>query len=91
MIYALEFGSQAKKALKGLDKTTARRLAQRLEELSRAPFDPRLSKPVIMSPGRRSSRVGEWRIIYRVNEEGQVLYVAAICPRGKAYSSLPKE
>jgi mRNA-degrading endonuclease RelE of RelBE toxin-antitoxin system len=36
-------------------------------------------------PGARYSRVGNWRIIYRVNEEEGILDITAIRPRGSAY------
>jgi mRNA-degrading endonuclease RelE of RelBE toxin-antitoxin system len=49
------------------------------------PFDPRISKPVTMSKDRRTSRVGNWRIIYYVDEAGRTVFVAAICHRKEAY------
>ncbi|WP_449245510.1 type II toxin-antitoxin system RelE family toxin [Desulfobacca acetoxidans] len=85
MSYTLEVGPQAKKILKGLGRDVIQRLEKRLVELSQSPLDPRLSKPVKMSPGRRTSRVGDWRIIYRVNETDLIVFVLAICPRDKAY------
>jgi mRNA-degrading endonuclease RelE of RelBE toxin-antitoxin system len=38
-----------------------------------------------MEPGQRTSRVGDWRIIYRVDEARQEIMVIAFRPRGKAY------
>jgi len=34
---------------------------------------------------QRYSRVGDWRIIFRVNEADAILDIVAIKPRGKAY------
>jgi len=34
---------------------------------------------------QRYSRVGDWRIIFRVNEADGILDIVAIRPRGKAY------
>jgi mRNA interferase RelE/StbE len=66
MSYALTFGRQAKKEIKTLDTTTTQRIEARLQELSNNPFDPGISKAIKMSPDRRTSRVGDWRIIYRI-------------------------
>ena len=55
------------------------------EDLAQDPFDPRLSRQMETDPGARYSRVGNWRIIYRVNEEEGILDITAIRPRGSAY------
>ena len=61
------------------------RLLERLRELALDPYAPRISKAVKMEPGQRTSRVGDWRIIYRVNENNQEILISAFRPRGKAY------
>jgi len=83
--YWVEFTHRAEKELKRLDRTTARRIAERVEELTRDPFDRRLSRQMETDPESRYSRVGDWRIIYQVEEAGQVINVTAIRPRSGAY------
>jgi mRNA interferase RelE/StbE len=85
MSYGLEISHQAKKTLKLLDKPIVKRLEQRFLELSLAPSDHRLSKPLEMGEGEWTSRVGKWRIIYSVNEAEKTIYVFSIEPREKAY------
>ena len=85
MSYGLDLSHQAKKALKLLDKAIIKRLEQRFLELSLAPHDPRLSKPLEMGEGELTSRVGKWRILYSVNEAEKTIYVFSIEPREKAY------
>jgi mRNA interferase RelE/StbE len=85
MSYGLNVGRQAKKEIKTLDTATVKRIEDRFKQLSINPFDPRLSKPIKMKPGHRTSRVGDWRIIYRVNEQDMFIEVISIWPRGKAY------
>jgi mRNA-degrading endonuclease RelE of RelBE toxin-antitoxin system len=36
-------------------------------------------------PESRYSRVGDWRIIYQVEEEEQTINITAIRPRSRAY------
>ena len=71
MSYGVKLSLPAKKQLDRLDQVTARRLDDRLKELAVDPYDTRISKAVKMEPGQRTSRVGDWRIIYRVNEINQ--------------------
>jgi mRNA-degrading endonuclease RelE of RelBE toxin-antitoxin system len=85
MSYGLELSHQAKKTLKILDKATINRIERRFIELSLAPFDSRLSKPLEMGEGEWATRVGNWRIIYGINEAEKTIQVFSIEPRGKAY------
>jgi mRNA interferase RelE/StbE len=85
MSYDLIVGRQAKKEVKTLDLPTVRRIEVRFKELSNNPFDARISKAIKMMPGRRTSRVGDWRIIYEVRESEKIIEVISIWPRGKAY------
>jgi mRNA interferase RelE/StbE len=83
--YRVQLSLPAKKQLDRLDQVTARRLDDRLKELTFDPYSTRISKAIKMEPGQRTSRVGDWRIIYRVNEINQEIMVTAFRPRGKAY------
>ena len=85
MRYRVQLSLPAKKQLDRLDQVTARRLDDRLKELAFDPYATRISKAVRMEEGQRTSRVGDWRIIYRVNETTQEIMVIAFRPRGKAY------
>jgi len=83
--YRVQLSLPAKKQLDRLDQAMARRMHDRLKELIHDPFATRISKGVKMQPGRRTSRVGDWRIVYRVNEGEREIRVIAFLPRGKAY------
>ncbi len=85
MSYDLILGRQAKKEIKTLDTSTIKRIEVRLLQLSNNPFGPKISKAIKMSPGRRTSRVGDWRIIYEVYESERIIEVVSIWPRGRAY------
>jgi mRNA interferase RelE/StbE len=83
--YRVEVHRQAAKELKRLDRTTIRRLEARIGELAQDPFNPRLSRQMETDPEARYSRVGDWRIIFRVNEAEKTLDITAIRPRSGAY------
>jgi len=85
MKFGLSVGRQAKKEIKSLDTATIKRIEDRFEQLSINPFDPRISKPIKMKADHRTSRIGDWRIIYWVNESNMVIEVISILPRDKAY------
>jgi len=83
--YRVAVHHQAAKELKRLDRPTIRRIEAKITELAQAPFDPRLSRQMETDPEARYSRVGDWRIIYRVNEAAGILDITAIRPRSGAY------
>ena len=85
MSFRVDFSHQAAKALKRLDRTTAKRIKDRIEELASDPLSPRHSRQMQTMPQNRYSRVGDWRIIYRVNETEGAMDIIAIRPRSAAY------
>ena len=85
MSFRVEFSHQAAKELKRLDRTTIKRIEARIDELAQDPFNPRISQQKETDPESRKSRVGDWRIIYQVEEGQQIINIAAIRPRSRAY------
>jgi mRNA interferase RelE/StbE len=83
--YKVELARQAEKALDRLDRVTEKRIRDRLKELSLNPYDPRISKDVIMEEGKKYSKVGDWRVIFRVEEQENIIFITAIQHRSKAY------
>ena len=88
MSYQANLSREALKRLDRLDHSTYQRIERRLYELKADPFDPRISKSLKGLEGMRSSRVGDWRILYTVNPSIQTIYIVAIRPRGEAYRGL---
>ena len=85
MTYRIEFSRQGEKDLRRLDRVILGRLKTRIDELAQDPFNPRLSRQMETDPETRYSRVGDWRIIYQVEEATQTLNITAIRPRSGAY------
>jgi mRNA interferase RelE/StbE len=86
--YEVRPSRQAEKELERLDRTTLKRIQTRIDELADNPLNPRLSKQLEMDPEKRYARVGNWRIIFAVNEAEQVLEVAAVQHRSKVYKKI---
>lgn len=85
MKYQVHVERGALKTVKSLDKATARRIQDRIDELAMDPYDQRISGPIKMGAGERKSRVGDWRIIYAVDQANQIVNVIAVRPRKRAY------
>lgn len=85
MKYRVILSRRAEKELDRLDRATLQRLQARIDELACNPLSPHLSKLLAMGQGERSSRVGNWRIIFQVHEAAGTLEILSIYPRSKAY------
>jgi len=78
----VQLSTSAAKYLSALDKTTRRRIADKLNTLAEDPLDLRCSYP-LQGTNKRSSRVGNYRILFEIDDHN--LVVAAIGPRGQIY------
>ena len=83
MTYEIRLYREAIKALDRMDRKTEERIRRRLRELADNPTAQRLSKPLKGMEGLRSSRVGEWPILYVVDELNMAVAVLAVRPRGQ--------
>jgi mRNA interferase RelE/StbE len=85
MIYRIEVTRKVDKEIERLDTKTIKRIMARLDELAVNPFNQRISGPIEMGQGERKSRVGDWRIIYEVDQASHTVIIIAIRPRKRAY------
>ncbi len=88
MNYTIDLSSQASKDLDKLDRPTRQRVARRIDELGADPFDPRISQALTNIADLRKSRVGGWRIIFRVDRGELVVLVLMIARRGQVYQRI---
>jgi mRNA interferase RelE/StbE len=83
--YTIALSKGAMRALSKLDRNTEQDIQGRLDELALNPYDPRISKPLKMARGKRSSRSRNWRIIYKINAGKKLGEIEAIKHRKEAY------
>ena len=82
-VYSVSLSGTAAKYLSRCDVPTRGRLQEKLEKLEANPFDLRNSKPVKGRNDQRSARVGDLRILFRVQDLD--IIVAEIGPRSDIY------
>jgi mRNA interferase RelE/StbE len=85
MSYHITIDHKADKVIDKLDKKTIKRIADRLDELAVNPYDHRISGPIEMKKDERKSRVGDWRIIFKIDEVSRIVEIIAVRPRRRAY------
>ena len=79
----IEYGSEALRMLQRMDRKTATRIIDKVEQLAIDPASLANNiKRLKGGDGLMRLRVGDWRVIYR---DGVILVVERIAPRSKAY------
>jgi mRNA interferase RelE/StbE len=84
-VYKITYTNQAAKELLKMPRSTAYAIREKLEIVANDPFasNPN-AKKLQGRPGYRL-RVGEWRVIYEIDQGRIVIIVVKIAPRGEAY------
>jgi mRNA interferase RelE/StbE len=86
--YEIRLSNRAERDLDRLDKPTQKRMLKRLEQIAEDPYDARLSAALTGHEGLRKSRVGAWRIVFRVEDEKLIVFVAMMERRGQVYKRI---
>ena len=82
--YAIVFARSARKELQALDPTIARRVLRRIEALAAAPR-PSGCKKLEGSDNLWRIRIGDWRVIYAIDDGKRLVDVSAVRHRRDAY------
>lgn len=83
-MYAVEFVPSAARELANLDRATQRRVARRINQLAVA---PRAAGSVKLRGADDvwRLRVGDYRILYRIEDDGLLVLVIKVGHRGAVY------
>jgi mRNA interferase RelE/StbE len=84
-MYEIFFTKQADRALRKMSRNTARLIREKLDQLAQDPYarNPNVTK-LQGRPGYRL-RVGDWRVIYELEDDRLVIMVLKVAPRGGVY------
>ena len=83
-MYKIEFSPKARKQLKGIKKKDSKYdVALVIEELK---TDPSIGKPLTRELlGQMSYKIGNYRVIYKINKKDKLVYIVKIGPRPTVY------
>lgn len=83
-MFKITFSKDADKALRRMPRNNAVLIANKISELASDPKKMRNIKKLTNHPGYRL-RVGDWRVVYTINENELLIHVINIKTRGEVY------
>lgn len=85
MVYRIEYSRDAARTLGRMPRNTAETVRSKVRALAADPLAPNNNvKKLVGRPGYRL-RVGDWRVIYELQDTVRIIDVIQIAPRGGAY------
>ena len=87
MAYTIEFRPAARQAVDRLDDAVFRRISPRIDALSYDPRPPRCVK-LAGHDSLYRIRVGDWRVVYAVNDDRRIVTVTIVAHRRESYRGL---
>jgi mRNA interferase RelE/StbE len=84
-VYKIVFTKQAAKTLQSISRDTASLIREQLAQIANDPFAPHPNATKLQGrPGYRL-RVGDWRVIYDLQKNEDLIIVIKIASRGEVY------
>jgi mRNA interferase RelE/StbE len=85
MIYKLAFTKQAVRTLQRMPANIAKAIYLKMEKISQNPFESHSNVTKLQNREGYRLRVGDWRIIYEVQQEKVIVLVLKIGLRKEVY------
>lgn len=86
-MYRIMIAKDAARALRRMPRNTAETIRDKIAALAVDPHAPNNNVKVLVGRPAFRLRVGDWRVIYELDDDIRVLAVERIAPRGGAYDS----
>jgi len=84
-MYRIVFTKQAHKSLQRLPRDLAPLIRQKLEQIASDPFGENPNAKKLHNRSGYRLRIGDWRVIYEIQNDQVIILVLKIAPRGEVY------
>ena len=84
-MYTVEYSKATRKALRRLPRNLANRLLDKIDAIALDPYAQHNNVTAVIGTPYHRLRVGDWRVIYEIQDNQLIILVLKIKPRGGAY------
>lgn len=84
-MYKIIFKKEAAKSLQKLPRNVTKTIREKLESIASKPYAEHPNAKKLQGRDGYRLRVGDWRVIYEIQNDQLVILVLRVAPRGKVY------
>ena len=84
-MYEILFSKQADKTLRKMSRNMATLIREKLDRLALDPYAKHNNATKLKNLPAYRLRIGDWRVIYEINDDKLIILVLKIGPRGGIY------
>jgi mRNA interferase RelE/StbE len=84
-VYKIVFKREAAKSLSKLPRNVAKTIRQKLEAIAANPYAENPNAKKLQGREGYRLRVGDWRVLYEIQNDQLVILVLKVAPRGEVY------
>lgn len=84
-VYQLVLSKQADKTLRKLPRNLSRRIKEKLIQIAADPYARHNNVTKLQERLGYRLRIGDWRVIYEIEDEELIVFVLKVGPRGEVY------
>lgn len=84
-MYKIVFKREAAKSLSKLPRNVAKTIRQKLEAIAANPYAENPNAKKLQGREGYRLRVGDWRVLYEIQNDQLVILVLKVAPRGEVY------
>ncbi len=84
-MYEILFSKQADKTLRKMSRNMAALIREKLDQLALDPYAKHNNATKLKNLPAYRLRIGDWRVIYEINDDKLIILVLKIGPRGGIY------
>ena len=85
MTYRIVFTKQADRTLRKLPRNLSDLIRSKLDQVAVDPYAPHANMTKLQNRSGFRLRIGDWRVIYEIQDDQLVILVLKIAPRGGVY------
>jgi mRNA interferase RelE/StbE len=84
-VYKISYTREAEKSLLKIPRKTAELIREKMDTIASDPFGDHPNAKKLQGREGYRLRVGDWRVIYKIQNEQLVIIVLKVASRGKVY------
>jgi mRNA interferase RelE/StbE len=84
-VYKISYSKEAQKSLLGMPRNTANSIREKMNLIAASPYADHPNAKKLQGREGFRLRVGDWRVVYKIQNEQLIIVVVKIASRGEVY------